>query len=529
MTNDLILGTAVGYNVDTIRPFIVSLLTSGYHGRIVLFLEDPCNDTARFLRKHSVEIRPYKTSHFPINIWRFFLYLQFLKQEHSIDRIMITDVRDVIFQDDPFVICTDDKLYCFEEDRSMTLSTCTFNSQWILQAYGRNILYALGHNPIICAGVTIASCKKIQQYLEIICKEIETLLPIWGIDQSAHNVLVRSGRISDTVIYTNESGPVYTLAHVKTVKTDNQGFIINDYGIPSVIHQYDRHPDLQIAIHKKYSEENNSKECGLLSDILCNDMNDISLNKNKYNLLTNTTMNHLSDFYNNKLAIIVPYRNRADHLNQFLSHMLCYFKRDKLDRHIKYTIHIIEQLGKERFNRGKIKNCGFSITQNNADYFCFHDIDYLPIWADYSYCEKPVRLIWYGLIGEEDHDDFFGGVVMLNKHDFIKINGYSNDYWGWGPEDLELGIRCKITGLDFDKRDGTYIALPHEHEGFTDNGSWTEEAEETHELFQKKLKSLPDTFTDDGLSSLKFELVQSKKAFVDGERRDNIFHHKVLI
>ena len=85
--------------------------------------------------------------------------------------------------------------------------------------------------------------------------------------------------------------------------------------------------------------------------------------------------------YDKTLAIIVPYRDRFEHLSQFLPHMSAYFQRDKLDRYIKYSIHIVEQLGNERFNSGKLKNCGFSLTKDKADYFCFHDVDYLPIWA----------------------------------------------------------------------------------------------------------------------------------------------------
>lgn len=60
--------------------------------------------------------------------------------------------------------------------------------------------------------------------------------------------------------------------------------------------------------------------------------------------------------YNKRLAIVVPYRNRAEHLARFVPHMVAYFQRDKLDRHISYTINIIEQLGDAPFNRGRLGN-----------------------------------------------------------------------------------------------------------------------------------------------------------------------------
>jgi hypothetical protein len=86
--------------------------------------------------------------------------------------------------------------------------------------------------------------------------------------------------------------------------------------------------------------------------------------------------------YDKTLSIIVPYRDRAEHLSQFLPHMITYFQMDKLDKYINYSIHIVEQFDDKKFNRGKINNCGFLITKDYADYFCFHDVDYLPIWAD---------------------------------------------------------------------------------------------------------------------------------------------------
>jgi len=89
--------------------------------------------------------------------------------------------------------------------------------------------------------------------------------------------------------------------------------------------------------------------------------------------------------YNKRLAIIVPYRNRAEHLRQFVPHVATYFQRDKLDRNIPISIHVVEQSGNAAFNRGRILNCGYVLARESADYVCFHDVDYLPVWTDYSW------------------------------------------------------------------------------------------------------------------------------------------------
>lgn len=231
--------------------------------------------------------------------------------------------------------------------------------------------------------------------------------------------------------------------------------------------------------------------------------------------------------YNKRLAIIVPYRDRPQHLKEFLPHMANYFQRDKLDRYIPVSIHIVEQGGTAAFNRGKILNCGYKLAREDADYVCFHDVDYLPLWADYSWSAKPARLAWYGLRMQEDPELFFGAVTLFDKTAFEAANGYPNVYWGWGPEDLELGRRCHFAGFGFDRRDGTYIALPHPDAGFIAPGIWTEEARQTHVVFEQRRDRLEQLMRKDGLSNLKFKLVEKRPISVAGQPLPNSFHYVV--
>ena len=82
-----------------------------------------------------------------------------------------------------------------------------------------------------------------------------------------------------------------------------------------------------------------------------------------------------------KLAIIVPYRDREVHLKQFIPHLRAYFARDKMDKRIDYRVMIVEQEPGYQFNRGALKNIGFLLLESDADYTCFHGVDYLPIAA----------------------------------------------------------------------------------------------------------------------------------------------------
>lgn len=213
--------------------------------------------------------------------------------------------------------------------------------------------------------------------------------------------------------------------------------------------------------------------------------------------------------YAKRLAIIVPYRDRQEHVQMFLPHIVAYFARDKLDRHIDYAIHIVEQAPGKPFNRGLLLNAGFRIAAESCDYVCFHDVDYLPLWADYSFTTAAARLIWHGLTSREDHETFFGGVVAFSNDAFVRANGYSNGYWGWGFEDQELAERCQIVGLARALRDGTYRALSHSNAGFNSDRSLTPEANANRSRFLERRDRLPELFAADGLSTVAFRVVET--------------------
>jgi hypothetical protein len=67
------------------------------------------------------------------------------------------------------------------------------------------------------------------------------------------------------------------------------------------------------------------------------------------------TANGAGERIGKRLAIVAPYRDRAQHLAQFAPHMTAYFERDNLDRQIDVTINIIEQKGDTPFNRGGLR------------------------------------------------------------------------------------------------------------------------------------------------------------------------------
>ena len=77
-----------------------------------------------------------------------------------------------------------------------------------------------------------------------------------------------------------------------------------------------------------------------------------------------------------RLAIIVCYRNRELHLKLFLNNIHSFLKQQQLD----YTIFVVNQHGQEQFNRAALFNVGFLEARKlyPFDCFIFHDVDLLP-------------------------------------------------------------------------------------------------------------------------------------------------------
>ena len=152
-----------------------------------------------------------------------------------------------------------------------------------------------------------------------------------------------------------------------------------------------------------------------------------------------------------KLGVIVPYRNRPNQLKYFLKHIKLYLDKKDID----YEIIIVEQTDKKDFNRGKLLNIGFLKAEElKCDYVVFHDIDMLPIDADYSYTPRPTHLITEldlpKGVSRTLFDEYFGGVTIFPCNIFRQINGYSNKYFGWGFEDDDLLLRCLENHIELD-------------------------------------------------------------------------------
>ncbi|XP_073978981.1 beta-1,4-N-acetylgalactosaminyltransferase bre-4-like isoform X2 [Rhodnius prolixus] len=149
------------------------------------------------------------------------------------------------------------------------------------------------------------------------------------------------------------------------------------------------------------------------------------------------------------VAIIVPYRNREKQLKLLIKFLPPVLQRQQ----ISYRIFIIEQLGNETFNKGILMNAGFLTALDNPAHgvlyncFIFHDVDLLPEDDRNMYtCPQQPRHLSVAvneLNYRLPYRVLVGGVFAIRTDHFLRVNGYSNLYWGWGGEDDDMGLRVE--------------------------------------------------------------------------------------
>jgi len=200
------------------------------------------------------------------------------------------------------------------------------------------------------------------------------------------------------------------------------------------------------------------------------------------------------------LTIVVPYRDRRTHLLEFIPYMEEFLAGD-------FRFLIVEQADRKAFNKGALLNIGFTLARGNTDWVAFHDIDLLPMDAECDYSEPETVRHLAGAVEQfgwtMPYSDHVGGVLVISPHIFEAVNGYSNNYWGWGCEDDDFFLRLWAHRIRIERRPGRYRSLQHPR---------AEPGSENRRILSSVLSSLKeptsgchhDVFKSDGLSSLTY-------------------------
>ncbi|XP_025098511.1 beta-1,4-galactosyltransferase 4-like [Pomacea canaliculata] len=197
-----------------------------------------------------------------------------------------------------------------------------------------------------------------------------------------------------------------------------------------------------------------------------------------------------------KVALIIPYRDRQVHLKIFLNNIHPFLQRQQLD----YGIYVVEMKEGIEFNRALLFNVGFTeaLKQDNYTCFIFHDVDLIPEDDRNLYrCTREPRHLSVAIDRMNyrlPYYSIFGGASALTKNQFMLVNGFSNVYFGWGGEDDDMSQRVKSRGMRIVryKRDvARYKSMSHARE-------------QPNPARMNLLHKAPTRFDSDGLSSLEY-------------------------
>jgi len=259
-------------------------------------------------------------------------------------------------------------------------------------------------------------------------------------------------------------------------------------------------------------------------------------------LLKNQLLNTDTSKYPN-VAILIPFRDRWMHLKYELAHLHPILQRQKLN----YQIFVVEQDGRDTFNKGRLFNSGFMIVDalNKFDCIIFQDVDLLLEDDRTRYdCEIKLPEIYQNFKFENRNRinanivkhlstyvnsfnykvqkysrpksgmnlkdimkfnvqfqemSLYGGVTAMTPYQYKFINGYSNQYWGWGCEDEDLSFRLNNANFvieESDEETGRFTMIQHKR----DRGNF-----DNFGRFYKLMDAVQRQYHD-GISNIQFKI-----------------------
>ena len=298
MVKDLIIGGASNYNWDQLKYWVNSIKQTGFGGDIVLAATNMSGETIKKLVEHDVKVFAYgqktedggisKTdNNIPPHVERFLFIWDYLRKNQGQYRyVVVTDTRDVIFQQDPTeylkshllrqsIVCASEGLSYKDEP---------WGSKNLLDTFGPMIYDELKDNLIYNVGTIAGFCEEVRDLLlQIFFQSVNRPIPI--VDQAVFNFLINLHPLRGEILFTNNtSGWAVQLGTTQwaiaagagdiglAVKQDpskmdeyikvyqdeqpligKDAQVVNKAGVPfTIVHQWDRVPLIAELVMDKY-------------------------------------------------------------------------------------------------------------------------------------------------------------------------------------------------------------------------------------------------------------------------------------
>ena len=300
MGKDLIVGVVDNYDWNKIKYWANSIEQSGFDGYKALIVYNMDKNTAQKLTEKQfmlIGCSQYDeekgfvfAGNTNIMVDRFLHiqnFLSMLDKPMDVNRVIITDVRDVVFQKNPTEWLDKNYLKSFDivvGSENMTYDNEPWGKNNLTKSFGEYFLERKREHPIYCAGVIAGDLDSIKDFclnLWLICRGLNPWVEGGGgPDQAAMNIMIDLEAYHFSTLFTDPSsgwvlhsgtsmpaikagsggiGEEYIRnpnMKIKFIEDNNYSVVddsihIND-NMVTVLHQWDRVPDWKKMVEAKY-------------------------------------------------------------------------------------------------------------------------------------------------------------------------------------------------------------------------------------------------------------------------------------
>ncbi len=252
--NTVVIGAINHHEWPVVAPWIKSLRKTSFTGRVILVTyEDVAENVKAHMRHHGVEIVEARME-ISVNRGRFKDFAAILESIPSDTCVIATDVRDVVFQEDPANLAS---LLDVSKNKELVVSSEGWryhDSEWNLATLRKvfpdheaRMLY----EEVYCSGVIVGTAGALKQLSERIW-DISKSAPSFNGDQVAMNIALREPAfINQTRFLTVQDGRIFharatwlrhkqggsTLGEPKFSKLSGLAYKVDEKPV-SILHQY---------------------------------------------------------------------------------------------------------------------------------------------------------------------------------------------------------------------------------------------------------------------------------------------------
>lgn len=298
-------------NVIARSPFLLSLRATGYTGKVALATTSHLShDDIATLSRLKINYYTLAVAQEPgrcqqgcldtpvglleFNVGRLYFYRAALAEMNiSLDaHVLLTDFRDVYFQDHPFAkdhfmkpSFGSNELMVFQETSYVIHDRYkNYNGGWIKDCFGADAVRRMEGYPVSCAGTVMGTARGVKHYLDTVIHALEDKIinaeegtreacKATGADQAAHNFSIYTGLLASDhgfSLMPNGFGAVNTVGGACSPGTDAKGkpnffrpLLLNerkqvlnqDGSLSPIVHQFDRCPEVEALVYGEWLDK----------------------------------------------------------------------------------------------------------------------------------------------------------------------------------------------------------------------------------------------------------------------------------